>query len=90
MTRLNKGEERHSLIRAVSYGKCGELHQPYKEGQKEQLGALGLLVNSIVLWNTRSMTAAIDTLSEKGMAVDDEDVTHLSPLGYEHINIVGR
>lgn len=27
------------------------------------------------------MTAAIDTLSEKGMAVDDEDVTHLYPLG---------
>jgi hypothetical protein len=36
------------------------------------------------------MTAAIDTLSEKGMAVDDEDGIHLSPLGYEHINIVGR
>jgi len=24
------------------------------------------------------------------MAVDDEDVIHLSPVGYEHINIVGR
>lgn len=47
-------------------------------------------MNSIVLWNIRYMTAAIDTLSEKGMAVDEEDVTHLSPLGYEHINIVGR
>ena len=90
LTQLNKGEGRHSLIRAVSYGKRGELHQSYREGQEEQLGALGLLVNSIVLWNTRYMTAAIDTLSEKGMAVDDEDVTHLSPLGYEHINIVGR
>lgn len=90
LTQLNKGEGRHSLIRAISYGKRGELHQPYREGQEEQLGALGLLVNSIVLWNTRYMTAAIDTLSELGMAVDDEDVIHLSPLGYEHINIVGR
>ena len=36
------------------------------------------------------MTATIDTLSEKGIVIDDEDITHLSPLGYEHINIVGR
>jgi len=54
LTQLNKGEGRHSLIRAISYGKRGELHQ----GQEKQLGTLGLWVNSIVLWNTRYMTAA--------------------------------
>ena len=76
MNKINVGA---TPIRAVSYGKRGEVQCSYKEGQEEQLGVLGLLVNSIVLWNTRYMTVAIDTLSEKGMAVDDE-----------HINIVGR
>jgi len=26
--------------------------QRYREGQEEQLGALGLVMNAIVLWNT--------------------------------------
>ncbi len=31
--------------------KKGEVRQRYREGQEEQLGALGLVVNAIVLWN---------------------------------------
>lgn len=33
-TQLNRGESRHSLARAVFYGKRGELHQHYREGQE--------------------------------------------------------
>ena len=39
---LNRGESRHSLSRAVFHGRRGELRQAYREGQEEQLGALGL------------------------------------------------
>jgi TnpA family transposase len=28
-----------------------ELRQRYREGQEDQLGAIGLVVNVIVLWN---------------------------------------
>jgi TnpA family transposase len=49
LTQLNRGESRHSLARAVFYGKKGELHQAYREGQEDQLGALGLIVNAIVV-----------------------------------------
>ena len=42
---LNKGEDRHKLARAVFHGKQGELRQRYREGQEDQLGALGLVVN---------------------------------------------
>jgi TnpA family transposase len=52
LTQLNRGEGRHSLARAVFHGKRGELRQHYREGQEDQLGALGLVVNMIVLWNT--------------------------------------
>ena len=52
LTQLNRGEDRHKLARAVFHGKRGELRQRYREGQEDQLGALGLVVNIIILWNT--------------------------------------
>ena len=34
----------------------------YREGQEDQLGSLGLVVNVIVLWNTIYIDAALDQL----------------------------
>ena len=62
LIQLNRGEGRHSLARAVFHGKRGELRQRYREGQEDQLGALGLVVNVIVLWNTIYMQAALEQL----------------------------
>lgn len=90
LTQLNRGEARHSLARVVFHGKRGELRQRYREGQEDQLGALGLVVNIIVLWNTMYMTAAIDQLKLQGFLVKEEDVARLSPLTHEHINMLGR
>jgi TnpA family transposase len=52
LTQLNRGEGRHDLAREVFHGHRGELRQRYREGQEDQLGALGLVVNILVLWNT--------------------------------------
>lgn len=90
LTQLNRGEGRHQLARAVFHGKRGELRQRYREGQEDQLGALGLVVNVIVLWNTIYMDAALNRLRAEGYDVRDEDVARLSPLGFEHINMLGR
>jgi TnpA family transposase len=90
LTQLNRGESRHSLARALWYGKKGELHQNYREGQEDQLGALGLMVNAIVIWNTRYMGLVLDTIRDKGKILEYEDVQRLSPLGYDHVNIVGK
>lgn len=49
LTQLNRGEDRHKLARAVFHGKRVELRQRYHEGQEDQLGALGLVVNLIIL-----------------------------------------
>jgi TnpA family transposase len=59
---LNRGEARHRLARAVFHGQRGELRQRYREGQEDQLGALGLVANAIILWNTRYMERAITQL----------------------------
>jgi TnpA family transposase len=90
LIQLNRGESRHALARAVFHGKRGELHQRYREGQEDQLGALGLVVNVIVLWNTIYIEAVLNKLRSEGYEVKDEDVARLSPLIHEHINMLGR
>lgn len=87
---VNRTEKRHDLARTVFHGKKGELRQAYQEGQEDQLGALGLVVNAIVLWNTRYIDAALETLRSAGVEVSDDVVAGLSPLRYEHINLHGR
>ena len=54
------------------------------------MGSLGLVLNMIVLWNTIYMEAALNQLRMEGYPVNDEDVSRLSPLLYEHINMLGR
>lgn len=90
LVQLNRGEGRHQLVRTVFHGKRGELRQRYREGQEDQLGALGLVVNLVVLWNTIYIDAALDQLRADGHAVLDDDVARLSPLGSKHINMLGR
>ena len=87
LVQLNRGEGRHQLARAVFHGQRGGLRQRHREGQ---LGALGLVVNVIVLWNTLYMDAALAQLRAEGFDVRDEDVARLSPLRFEHINMLGR
>jgi TnpA family transposase len=90
LVQLNRGEGRHALARAVFHGKRGELRQRYQEGQEDQLGALGTVVNMIVLWNTIYIETVLDQLRKEGWPVEDEDIAHLSPLMHEHINMLGR
>ncbi len=51
---------------------------------------LGLVVNIVVLWNTIYMDAALEQLRAEGYEVRLEDVAHLSPFGYTHVNMPGR
>ena len=70
---------------------------------EDQLGALGLVVNAIALWNARYLQAALGVIEAMGDAVLEEDVARLSPLKRErparcrfaskkfaHINMLGR
>jgi TnpA family transposase len=90
LTQLNRHEGRNGLARRVFHGQNGELRQRYREGQEDQLGALGLVVNALVLWTTRYMDAALAHLRAKGATVKPEDVARLSPLGSKHFNVLGR
>jgi hypothetical protein len=48
------------------------------------------VVNIILLWNTLYIDAALQQLRAEGFPVFPEDVARLSPLVYEHINLLGR
>jgi hypothetical protein len=66
--------------------------QAYREGQEDQLGALGLVLNAVVLWTTRYLDAAVAQLRALPSDHDvlDEDVARLSPLRHANLNCLGR
>jgi TnpA family transposase len=90
LTQLNRGEGRHGLARKCFHGQRGELRQRYREGQEDQLGALGLVLNALILWNTRYIDAALDHLRSNEIEVRPDDASRLSPLGNAHFNVLGR
>ena len=49
---LNVTEARHRLARKIFFGQRGELRQHYREGMEDQLGALGLALYAVVLFNS--------------------------------------
>jgi len=56
---LTVQESRHQLARAICHGKRGRIVPAYREGQEDQLAALGLVLNAVALWTTRYLDAAI-------------------------------
>lgn len=85
---LNKGESRNSLARAVFIHRLGEIRDRTYENQQHRASGLNLLVTAIILWNTRYLDRAITTLRAVE-TVSDELLAHLSPLGWEHVNLTG-
>jgi len=86
---LNKGEARNALARAVFFNRLGELRDRTYENQRHRASGLNLVVAAIVLWNTVYIERAVKTLRERGQAISDDLLAHLSPLGWEHINLTG-
>ena len=85
----NLQEGRHDLARKVFHGNKGELYQRYHTGMEDQLGALGLVLNCIVLWNTVYVNAALEQLRARGHVIRDEDVARLSPFIRRHLRVHG-
>jgi hypothetical protein len=87
---LTVQESRHRLGRKICHGHRGQIRQAYREGQEDQLAALGLVLSAVVLWNTRYLDAIAESLRGSGQPVRDEAAARLSPLGHAHLNCLGR
>jgi TnpA family transposase len=86
---LNKGERLHGLARAVCYARQGIFRERDLEGLLNKASCLSLVINAIVVWNTRYMMAALDHLRASGRPLPDADLSYLTPLMWEHINMHG-
>ena len=86
---LNKGEAKNSLARAVFLNRLGEIRDRSFENQRYRASGLNLVVAAIILWNTVYLERAIQALRDSGHDIDETLLPHLSPLGWEHINLTG-
>jgi len=87
---LNKGEALHSLARQLFFGRLGELRDRALEDQMHWASCLHLLMAAIAAWNTIYLTEAFATLRRQGEEIAETTVAHIAPLGWEHINLIGK
>src|SRR6202166_5057930 len=57
--------------------------------RRHRASGLNPLVAAIILWNTTYLQRAVDHLRIQGYHPASGDLAHLSPLGWEHINLTG-
>lgn len=69
-------------------GNCAAVLADRKpENQSYRASGLTLLTAGISLWNTVYMERAVDALKRKGLKINEQLLSHLSPLGWEHTSI---
>ena len=59
------------------------------ENQRYRASGLTLVLAAIILWHTVYLSRAIQRLKAHGLSVGEYLLEHLSPLGWEHINLTG-
>lgn len=86
---LNKGEGMNAIARAIFFGKRGEFRERELQDQLQRASALNILINAISIWNTTYLQKAIDHLKQS-CDFEESLLKHISPLGWEHINLLGE
>jgi TnpA family transposase len=81
---LNQGEAVHSLQRAVYNGIITAKHGRSLEELGAISGALALLANIVMPWNTHRLQLAVDQTQG---AYPDEVLKGIAPIGYKHIHL---
>lgn len=89
-TQLNKTEKFHALRAHIHSANRGFIRKKYPEEHLNQANCLNLVVNAIAVWNTVYMQAATQHLRNSGQEISEDELTSLSPVRYEHINIYGK
>ncbi|MFT8723184.1 MAG: Tn3 family transposase [Acetobacter malorum] len=86
---LNKGEAQNALKRAIFFHRTGRIRDHGLQAQGHRASALNLVASAIVLWNTTYLEAAMRHLERQGRSIPPNLLQHLSPLGWQHINLTG-
>ena len=83
---LNQREAVHSLHRAVHNGVITAKHGRTMEEIGAISGALTLLANIVMAWNTHQFQLAADRVPGE---YPNEVLSHIASVGYRHINLRG-
>src|SRR4051794_34369482 len=67
----------------------GGLLQDNGTHKQHRASRLNFIVTAIILWNTRYLERAVAAL-RRIEGVPDHLLVHLSPLGWEHVNLTGN
>jgi TnpA family transposase len=87
---LNKGESANALHRYVGFGNSGRVYARDPEQLQRHMDCRRLISNVIVYWNTRYIAHALETLERQGHTLRDDDIRHIHPVHFEHINPFGH
>lgn len=87
---LNKGEAHHALKRAISFNRRGEIRDRTSEGQHYRVAGMNLLTALVIYWNTKQIGEVVQDKVDSGKSPDPILLPHVSPLGWEHINLTGE
>ena len=87
---LNQSEAVNSIARALFSGQRGELRDRLFQDQVHRASCLHLLIAAIGAWTTPYLAAAVEQLRAAEEELPDEYLTHLSPLAWEQVNLLGQ
>jgi hypothetical protein len=87
---LNDGEAVNSISRALFTGQRGEFRDRAFQDQVHRASCLHLLIAAIGAWTTPHLEDAIAALRSEGHEIPDEYLAHLSPLAWNHVNLLGQ
>ena len=86
---LNRGETIHTLQRAIHFGEMPHARGRHKDEMLTISGALSLLTNLVIAWNTLKIQEAVTRLEARGQALAPEVVRHIGPARHAHLNFRG-
>lgn len=87
---LNKGEALHALRKYLFVASESQIKKRQLDEQQNQAECLNLVVNAVVVWNSVYMWEAIRQLQAEGYKISEDDLKHLSPARFEHLNVFGK
>ena len=71
------------------FNQLGEMRDRSYEHQIHKASGLNFLVAAIILWNTKYLEASITDLRKNGVAIPNEIIKHIAPLGWAHVGLTG-
>ncbi len=86
---LDTFEAMNGMARAIFFGKQGELRERTIQHQLQRASALNIIINAISIWNNLHLTKAVEYQKRTG-SFNEDLLHHMSPLGWEHINLLGE